>query len=418
MSVLHVTALKKILGARDILTGADLRIEAGERVGCVGRNGEGKTTLFRILEGEIAADGGEVVIAKRARLGYVAQRPTFEGGVTVRGYVESGLDEVHRVERELEELTEAMGAAEGEELDKLVKRHGEANERMEFLGGWDAERRIEAVLSGIGLPTELWDRDAATLSGGEKSRTALARELVSVPDLLLLDEPTNHLDLAGIEWLEAYLQEIHSAVLLVSHDRRLLDQVCGTVVELERGKLNRYPGNYARYIELKEEQYRSELRAYELQRDAIRREETFIKKHIGGSQRTGEAKGRRKKLDNVARLERPYHDVRRPVIRMAGTARGGELVLETEGLRLGYGDVDIIKSAGVRVGRGDRIGIVGPNGSGKTTLLKALAGHMEIRGGHDRARAQGRMRLLRPGDLRPARRRNGLHRDPPRSTHA
>ena len=177
-------------------------MDAGERVGCVGRNGEGKTTFLRLIEGEMQPDGGTVQIAKRARLGYVVQRPTFEPGTTVRGFVEGGLDEVHRVERELEETTEAMGAAAGDDLDKLVTRHGELSARMEFLGGWESERRVETVLSGIGLAPGLWDRDANTLSGGEKSRTALARELVSVPDLLLLDEPTNHLDLAGIEWLE------------------------------------------------------------------------------------------------------------------------------------------------------------------------------------------------------------------------
>ncbi len=375
MSVLHVTGLKKILGAREVLNGADLRVEAGERVGCVGRNGEGKTTLLRIVEGEVPADGGVVQIARRARLGYVKQRPAFDAGVTVRAYVEGGLEEVHRVERELEEVGEKLGSAEGEELDRLVKRHGELSERMEFLDGWEAERRVETVLSGIGLATDLWERAARTLSGGEKSRTALARELVSVPDLLLLDEPTNHLDLSGIEWLESYLREIHSAVFLVSHDRRLLDNVCGAIVELERGLLQRYPGNYGEYLRLKVEQYRSELRAYELQQDFIRKEEVFIKKHMG-SQRTGEAKGRRKKLSNLERLERPYHDVRKPVIQMAPAARGGELVVEAEGIELAYGDHTVVRDASLRIGRGERVGVVGPNGSGKTTLLKALAGRI------------------------------------------
>jgi ATP-binding cassette subfamily F protein 3 len=197
---------------------------------------------------------------------------------------------------------------------------------------------------------------------------------------LLLDEPTNHLDLAGIEWLEAYLKEIHSAVLIVSHDRRLLDNVCDVIAELQRGRITRYPGNYARYLVLKEEQYTYELRAFEQQRDQLRKEEAFIKKHMG-SQRTGEAKGRRKKLGHVERLERPYHDVRRPVIKLAGTSRGGEMVLEGDRLRVGYGTKTIVEGADVRFGRGDRIGIVGPNGSGKSTLLKALAGRLDIQGG-------------------------------------
>jgi len=380
LSILHVTGIRKLLGAREVLTGADLRIEAGERVGIVGRNGEGKTTLLRIIEGELASDHGSVVISKQARLGYVTQRPKFAPGQTVRQYVESGLDEVHAVEQELDRVGHEMAEAQGDELDRLVRRHGELSERMEFLGGWEAERRVETVLGGIGLNPALWDREAETLSGGEKSRTALSRELVSTPDLLLLDEPTNHLDLAGIEWLEGYLREIHSAVLIVSHDRRLLDNVCHVIAELQRGKLIRYPGNYARYLVLKEEQFTTDLRAYEQQRDLIRREESFIKKHMG-SQRTAEAKGRKKKLSHVERLERPYHDVRKPKIKLAGAARGGEMVLAADGLRIGYGDKTIVEGADLRFGRGDRVGIVGPNGSGKSTLLKALAGRLAIQGG-------------------------------------
>jgi ATP-binding cassette subfamily F protein 3 len=208
----------------------------------------------------------------------------------------------------------------------------------------------------------------------------MARELVSVPDLLLLDEPTNHLDLAGIEWLEGYLQSIGSAVLMVSHDRRLLDTLAEVIVEIQDGRLTRYAGNYSRYVEQKEERFQSDFRAWELQQALIRREESFIKKHMG-SQRTAEAKGRKKKLSHLVRLERPYNDVRRPKIRIARVERGGEQVVETEGITLGYGDLPILESIDLRIGRGERIGIIGPNGSGKTTLLKALAGHLQPKAG-------------------------------------
>ncbi len=376
MSVLHITGLKKTLGTSDVLRGIDLRVEAGEKVGCVGRNGEGKTTLLRLIEGELAPDGGAIQLARGVRIGYVTQRPEFAAGMTARAYVTTGLEDVHRVESELQRVGEAMAGAGGAELESLVKRHGELTARMEFLGGWEAERKVEVVLAGIGLARELWDREARTFSGGEKNRTAMARELVSVPDLLLFDEPTNHLDLSGIEWLEAYLKTLPSGVLFVSHDRRLLDNVADSIVELERGFLTRYPGNYAKYLDLKAERFKSALREWEEQQDLIRKEEAFIRAHLG-SQRTGEAKGRQRRLESLERLPRPYHDVRRPVIRMREVDRGGELVLETHDLSVGHDGRAIVTGIDLRIARGYRLGIVGPNGSGKSTLLKVLAGRMQ-----------------------------------------
>ena len=386
MTVLHITSLRKILGSQEILRNANLRLDNGEKVGVVGRNGEGKTTLLRLIEGEETPDGGTVQIAKGARMGYVVQRPQFAPGVTVRGYVEEGLREARELEVELDRLSHRMAEVEGDELDAVMKRHGELSSRMESIGGWESERRVETVLSGIGLAPALWDREARTLSGGEKSRTAMARELVAVPDLLLLDEPTNHLDLAGIEWLEGWLGEMKTAVLLVSHDRRLLDRVVDTIVEVEGGVLNRFPGNYSRYVQLKEERFADALRIWEQQQEHVRKESNFIKKHMG-SQRTGEAKGRRKRLQALERVGRPYNDVRKPVIRTATVERGGEQVLEADELVLGYGDNILIRGGQIRIGRGERVGIIGPNGSGKTTLLKTIAGERpplagEIRAGY------------------------------------
>ncbi|MDF1799641.1 MAG: ABC-F family ATP-binding cassette domain-containing protein [Planctomycetota bacterium] len=380
MAILIVSDLKRQFGAKEVLAGASLQVERGDKIGIVGRNGEGKTTLLRHVEGEEKPDSGKVQIAKGARMAYVRQSPSFAPGETVRAYVETGLDAVHELQAELAHLEQLMCEVEGDKLDSILHQHGEKSERMEFLGGWDADHRIESVMHGIGLDPALWDREARTLSGGEKSRTALARELVSAPDLLLLDEPTNHLDLEGIEWLEAYLKDLKSAVVIVSHDRRLLNRAVTKIVELEHGKTNSYPGNYSKYLALKEERFEVAFREWKQQSEHIRKEENFIKKHMG-SQRTAEAKGRQKKLSHIVRVSQPHHDVRRPRLKLKQVARGGEMVFEGLQLDVGYDGVPLLSGVDVRLGRGDRLGIVGPNGAGKTTLLKVLASMMEPLGG-------------------------------------
>jgi len=380
LSLLILDKLKKHYGAQEILSGAELRIDPGEKVGLVGRNGGGKTTLLRLIEGVETPDWGSVRLRKGCDLGYVPQRPEFDAGLTVRAHVESGLAHIREMLERYEHVGIAMGEVEGAALDKLLAEHAALGERIEALGGWEIERRVETVLSGIGLPEPFWDREACSLSGGEKSRTALARALAAGHDLLLLDEPTNHLDLAGIEWIEDYIKTLPGAVIVVSHDRRLLDNAVTAIIELGRGLLVRYPGNYTNYVRLQEEQYESAHRAWKQQHELIRREQSFIKKHMG-SQRTAEAKGRQKKLSNLVRIEQPFHDVRTPIIKAPEAARGGEMVLRTEGLAAGYGDNMLFEGVDLRIGRGHRIGIVGKNGAGKTTLLKIIAGLRAAEGG-------------------------------------
>ncbi len=375
MTLLHAENLKRHFGAHEVLRGASLRIDRCDKLGLVGRNGGGKSTLLRALVGQDRPDEGTLTIPRNVRIGYVPQAPEFAPGVIAFQHVEQGLEELRALARELSDAETRMESAEGDDLDRLVERHGELTQEMEFLGGWQSEQIVETVLSGIGLKTELWQREARTLSGGEKSRVALARELVRRPDVLLLDEPTNHLDLVGIEWLEAYLKGLGSAVLFVSHDRRLLDNVATGMLELERGVLKRYPGNYTRYVALRRERYDAELRAYEVQQDYLRKEELFIKKHMG-SQRTAEAKGRQKKLEHIVRLVRPHDDIRKPKLKLKDVTRGGEMVLATEALAIGYGTRVLHRGLELRVGRGDRIGLVGPNGAGKTTLLRVLAARL------------------------------------------
>ncbi len=380
MTVLSISGLGKSHGATEILRGVELYIARGDKLGCVGKNGAGKTTLLRLIEGEEQPDQGSIQLERDARIGYVVQRPVFAPGLSVRAFVEQGLAAIHALEAELERLSHAMAETQGPELESLTKRHGEVTAHLEHLGGWEAAQKVESVLSGIGLDESFWEREARTLSGGEKSRACLARVLVSVPDVLLLDEPTNHLDLVGIEWLEDFLRHLKSAVLIVSHDRRLLDRLVDSIVEVERGGVARYPGNYSRYLDIKAERYKSDLRAWEEQQEFLRKEELFIRTHMG-SQRTGEAKGRQKKLENVVRLPQPYLDVRRPVIRMGKVERGGETVVEARGLELAHGDALVLSGVDFKLARGERVGIVGPNGSGKSTLLRTLAGRFTARRG-------------------------------------
>ncbi|HVS18919.1 MAG TPA: ABC-F family ATP-binding cassette domain-containing protein [Planctomycetota bacterium] len=376
MGLLIVDDVHRHYGGQEVLRGATFQIDPEEKVGLVGRNGGGKSTLLRLIEGLEAPDRGAITLRKGARMGHVPQSPIFTAGESVRAYVSEGMAEARAAAAEAEALTERMAHASGADLERLIHEHEHVSERARRLGAWEIERRVETVLSGIGLDAALWDREARTLSGGERGRVALARELVAGHDLLLLDEPTNHLDLAGIEWLEAWLTTLASAVLIVSHDRRLLDRAVGSILDLERGVVRRYPGNYAKYVALREERFQSEFRAWRNQQDFIAKETDFIRRHMAG-QRTAEAKGRQKKLENLERLEEPTHEVRRPNIPAPRTARGGELVLEARELAAGYGAHEVFRGLDLRIGRGQRVGIVGPNGAGKSTLLRVLAGRAE-----------------------------------------
>ncbi|MFN0007148.1 MAG: ABC-F family ATP-binding cassette domain-containing protein [Planctomycetota bacterium] len=376
MSLLILDGVQKHFGSREVLRGASLRVDPGDKVGLVGRNGGGKTTILRLIEGLESPDWGSVTLRKGASLGHVPQRPEFPAGRTVREHVEGGLEEARSALAELEHVNHAMAGAAGDDLARLLGEHDRLAERVRVLGGWETTRNVETVLSGIGIGAAMWEREARTLSGGERSRIALARELVCGHDLLLLDEPTNHLDLPGIEWMEAWLRELRGAVLIVSHDRRLLENAVDVIFDLEGGELTRYPGSFSAYLRIREERFLAASREYEIQQDFLRKEEAFIRKHMG-SQRTAEAKGRQKKLENLARIQRPYHDVRRPVIRAPKAERGGETVLQTHDLAGGYpGAKPVIAGVELRIARGDRIGIVGRNGTGKTTLLRILAGRL------------------------------------------
>ena len=377
MPLATVTAIHHAYGTQLVLDGATFSIDPGEKVGLVGRNGGGKSTLMRILAGVLEPDGGGVQIQRNARCGYLSQEHRFEPGETLRGAAEAAFAELHRLHQEQEKLFEAMGTAQGEALEKLLKRQADVEQRLEAAGGYAIDHRIDATLHGLGFTDEQFTLPVTSLSGGQKGRLALARLLLEEPDLLLLDEPTNHLDIAGREWLESFLaDEYGGAVIVVSHDRWLLDRVVHRILEVERGALREYPGNYRAFVELRRERQLTQQRDWEKQMDRVKSEQAFIMRYKAG-QRAKQARGRATRLERFKSgiAERPIElDVMN--LQLPKPPRVGDSIAVAEGLAKSYGDKVLFKGLDLRIAPGDRIGIIGPNGAGKTTLVRALLGEI------------------------------------------
>lgn len=378
MPVLAATNLGLSFGTRTILNGVSLSIEPGERVGVVGRNGTGKSTLLKVLAGLMKADSGEVVVTRGKRAGYLHQDPVLDPDETLRGAAEAAFENLHRLHRDLDELFHQMEGAEGDELERLLKKQARLETEMEAAGGYAIDHKIDSVLHGLGFEDGQFGVPVRGLSGGQKGRVALARLLLEEPDVLLLDEPTNHLDIDGRLWLEQFLTEQYrGAVLLISHDRYLLDNVVNRIVEVEDGRLIDYPGNYADFREIRAMRRLTQLRAFENQQTQFKKEEAYIRRYKAG-QRARQAKGRETKLERakLETLERPS-DVNVMRLRLPKAERTGELVVSARGLTQTYAREDgsrqvLFKDLDVTISRGERWGIIGPNGAGKSTLVRCL----------------------------------------------
>ena len=385
MPVLTATNLKHAYGEDIILDGCSLSIEPGERIGIVGRNGEGKSTLLKALVGVLVADSGEVSLAKGSRVGYLSQDPKLDPDDTLKDCAERAFEELHALHDELKQIYDDMGHAEGDALDKLLARQVEVEEKIERAGGYAIEHKIDATLHGLGFTDAQFDVKVGGLSGGQKARAGLARLLLEGPDVLLLDEPTNHLDIEGRIWLETFLRdEYKGAVVLISHDRYLLDRVVHRIVEVERGRLIDYPGNYRAFREQRADRILTQQRAWEKQQTAFKREEAFIRKYKAG-QRAKQAKGRESRLDRAkaeTTLEKPMElDALR--LEMPKAERTGELVVVARDLSKKYRNDDgtdkvLFHDLTMTIGRGERWGIIGPNGAGKTTLVRCLLGEQPV----------------------------------------
>ncbi len=371
MPLVQLSSVSLAFGHRPLLDHADLVIEPGERIGLIGRNGTGKSSLIKLIEGTIVPDEGTLWRAPGLKVASVPQEPEFEAGVTVFEAVAAGLGEVRKLLVDYHAVAHAM--ADGDNNPALLDEMMHLQEALEAKGGWQVHHRIEGVLSRLGLDA---DRKVEALSGGLKKRVALGRALVLEPDLILLDEPTNHLDLAAIEWLEETVVAFGGSVLLVTHDRRFLDNVVTRIIELDRGALSSYPGNFTQFQVHKQEELESEAIHNRKFDKVLAQEEIWIRKGVEARRTRNE--GRVLRLEALRRERAARRDRMGSVgLGLSEGDRSGKLVAELENVDKRFGNRTVIKNFTTRILRGDKVGLIGPNGSGKSTLLKLIIGELE-----------------------------------------
>jgi len=355
-------------GPREVLSDVTLQHNPGEKLVLVGRNGSGKTTVLNVVSGEQDVEGGAVERAAALEIGRVEQLLRSGAELPVREFCLLAFPRLVAVEAELAALEPALSGGS----DEAVHRYHELHDEYERLDGYRARPRVAAALEAVGLGPAFLDRGVETLSGGERTRAALVRALLSTAPLLLLDEPTNHLDLVGVEYLCRELSARDGAVLVVTHDRELIDRIGGEILELHGGRLERYSGGYARYRRERAARREQQRKAYELQRAEIERQQEFIRRNIAG-QNTKQAQSRQKLLDRVERLPAPEPDLGAVRMRWPLLGRSGERVLECEGVAAGW-ERPLLEGVTLTLRRGERLAVVGRNGSGKSTLLTTLSG--------------------------------------------
>ena len=365
---------------KDILTGASMLIRPGDRIALLGPNGTGKSTVLKLLAGELAADTGDVRMLGRASVAYLQQSQQQSGDGTVLDALLEPFAHLHAMHDEMAALEVRLGEADPADL----KRYGELQERYRIEGGYEIESRVRMLTEEVGLAATDLSRAVSTLSGGERGRLELAKVLARQPDLLLLDEPTNHLDLAAIERLETHLASYPGAFVVVSHDRAFIQHTCREIVELEDGDFVRYAYPYDRYVVERDARLERARVEYERQKEHVEKTENFIRKNLAG-QNTKQAQSRRRMLEKLERLERPEDNWQlagKIALRFsAGGDLGGKEIIRAPGITVGYPDKPILKDVTVNIYRGDRVGIVGPNGCGKSTLVKTLIGELPPLGG-------------------------------------
>ncbi|MGE5703328.1 MAG: ABC-F family ATP-binding cassette domain-containing protein [Clostridia bacterium] len=385
MILLQAEHIQKAYGIETILQDISLQIQTGERVGLVGVNGAGKSTLMKILAGQLSYDSGVIRIPKEVTMGYLAQNTGLESERSIWAEMLSVFHDLQKEEAELRKLEAMMGdaavLADERRYQQILDDYSRRSEAFKERGGYSYEASIRGVLHGLRFAEMDYQAPIKMLSGGQKTRLALAKLLLQSPDLLLLDEPTNHLDIETLTWLEQYLQNYKGAILIVSHDRYFLDKLVNVVYEIERTRATRYNGNYSRFLDLKAASLEQELKKFEKQQEEISKLEDFIARNLARASTTKRAQSRRKTLEKMDRLDKPITHNKSANFSFDIAKMSGHVVMKASELSIGYPDAVLSRNLSFEIEREERVALVGPNGIGKSTLLKTIIGQLKQHGG-------------------------------------
>lgn len=373
-AMLRLEKISKIYPTGEVLKDVTWEVKTGDRIGLVGVNGAGKSTQLKIIMGEVEPTAGEIIRPTSLHIGYLTQEFEVDPRRTVREEFWTVFKEANQVHHQLIEIPQQMEKADPEELDRLIHQLDRLQRQFEALDGYGLEARIEKILPEMGFTIDDGDRLVSSFSGGWQMRMSLGKILLQTPDILLLDEPTNHLDLETIEWLEKFLKDLTTPMVIVSHDREFLDRLCTKIVETERGVSTTYLGNYSAYLQQKYEQQSAQLSAYERQQKELEKQQVFVDRFRASATRSTQAKSREKQLEKVEKIEAPIADVRTLKFQFPPAVRSGREVVTIKNLVHIYDDKILFLGANLEIERGDRVAFLGPNGAGKSTLLRLIVG--------------------------------------------
>ena len=372
MIILQANKIERSFAGEVLFDNINLQVDERDRIALVGKNGAGKSTLLKILVGEEEPTSGEINKKKDISLSYLAQDSRFESENTIYDEMLHVFDDLRRTEKQLRQMELEMGEKSGEDLDKLMSDYDRLSENFRQAGGFTYEADIRAILNGFKFDESMWQMKIAELSGGQNTRLALAKMLLEKPNLLVLDEPTNHLDIETIAWLENYLVNYSGALIIVSHDRYFLDKVATITLDLTKHSLDRYVGNYSRFVELKEQKLATEAKNYEKQQKEIAALEDFVNRNLVRASTTKRAQSRRKQLEKMERLDKPEAGKKSANMTFQSEKTSGNVVLTVENVAIGYDGEILSEPINLDLRKMNAVAIVGPNGIGKSTFIKSI----------------------------------------------